>query len=186
MQLERTQCLFHIFRYKRTQEFGIDIVGETGAVVHRKVAARVTCAFGAADARRAVRAEERVYPPASSSSPPGSSPNGPGTSTPSASNHPNAPSPPHPNAQGHANGAHPPPSANFDSILARLRDGPSLSVYGNADAGAGSPQPNAELAARLNGFVHGGAPGPASQAQAVSPPQAHTVHRVCSELLARV
>ncbi|KAJ7127223.1 hypothetical protein C8R43DRAFT_858651, partial [Mycena crocata] len=32
-------------------EFGIDIVGETGAVVHRKVAARVTCAFGAADAR---------------------------------------------------------------------------------------------------------------------------------------
>ncbi|KAJ7183026.1 SMAD/FHA domain-containing protein, partial [Mycena crocata] len=39
-------------------EFGIDIVGETGAVVHRKVAARVTCAFGAADARRAVRAEE--------------------------------------------------------------------------------------------------------------------------------
>ncbi|KAJ7183022.1 hypothetical protein C8R43DRAFT_1145640 [Mycena crocata] len=205
-------------------EFGIDIVGETGAVVHRKVAARVTCAFGAADARRAVRAEERVYPPASSSSPPGSSPNGSGTSTPSASNHPNAPSPPHPNAQGNANGggggvggnantgagnANPRPqhatglagmggmgaerirprSANFDSILARLRDGPSLSVYGNADAGAGAsgaagttntntnpnatpaPQTNAELAARVNGFVHG---GPASQAS-----QAHTL---CAEV----
>ncbi|KAJ6528647.1 SMAD/FHA domain-containing protein, partial [Mycena vulgaris] len=40
-------------------EFGIDIVGEHGEVVHRKVAARVTCAFSAADAQRAVRAEQR-------------------------------------------------------------------------------------------------------------------------------
>ncbi|KAJ7875006.1 SMAD/FHA domain-containing protein, partial [Mycena olivaceomarginata] len=31
-------------------EFGIDIVGEHGEVVHRKVAARVTCAFTPADA----------------------------------------------------------------------------------------------------------------------------------------
>ncbi|KAJ6537843.1 hypothetical protein B0H19DRAFT_1181030, partial [Mycena capillaripes] len=58
-----------------SQEFGIDIVGEHGEVVHRKVAARVTCAFTPADAARAVRAETRVYPPPSASSP--NAPNAP-------------------------------------------------------------------------------------------------------------
>ncbi|KAJ7653772.1 SMAD/FHA domain-containing protein, partial [Mycena rosella] len=40
-------------------EFGIDIVGEHGEVVHRKVACRATCAFNPAEALRAVRTEQR-------------------------------------------------------------------------------------------------------------------------------
>ncbi|KAJ7150789.1 hypothetical protein C8R46DRAFT_810674, partial [Mycena filopes] len=32
-------------------EFGIDILGEHGEVVHRKVAARATCAFSPSDAQ---------------------------------------------------------------------------------------------------------------------------------------
>ncbi|KAJ6619166.1 hypothetical protein B0H10DRAFT_1188780 [Mycena sp. CBHHK59/15] len=43
-------------------EFGFDIVGEHGEVVHRKVAARVTCAFTPADAVRAVRARDARLP----------------------------------------------------------------------------------------------------------------------------
>jgi hypothetical protein len=52
-----------ILTYAHTQEFDIDIVSEHGKVVHRKVAARVACAFTPADTACAIHAEQRAYPP---------------------------------------------------------------------------------------------------------------------------
>ncbi|KAJ7625482.1 hypothetical protein FB45DRAFT_921552 [Roridomyces roridus] len=141
-------------------EFGIDIIGEQGEVVHRKVAARVTCGLTPADAQRAIRAEQRIYPPAppapSSSAfnanTPGSTPgNTPGPLPPAPvqglfvapASGPGAPQvgtrrPPH--ASGLTGmggmGAEPirPKSVDFDSILARLRDGPgSLRLPGERE-----------------------------------------------------
>ncbi|KAJ7051456.1 hypothetical protein C8F01DRAFT_999289, partial [Mycena amicta] len=114
-------------------EFGIDIIGEQGEVVHRKVAARATCAFTEAEAQRAVRVEQRVYPPAANPSPsPSSSSSSPSSSSSSSSGHGQLnPSQQQQQQQaglagmgGMGSERIRPKSGDFDSILARLRDGP--------------------------------------------------------------
>ncbi|KAJ7057334.1 hypothetical protein C8F01DRAFT_1372035 [Mycena amicta] len=134
-------------------EFGIDIIGEQGEVVHRKVAARATCAFSEAEAQRAVRVEQRVYPPASNPNPSPSS-SSPSPSSSSSGHGVTFASPPpalrrpqnqNQNQQqqqqlnqsqqqqqqaglagmgGMGSERIRPKSGDFDSILARLRDGP--------------------------------------------------------------
>ncbi|KAF7312958.1 Monocarboxylate transporter [Mycena kentingensis (nom. inval.)] len=120
-------------------DFGIDIIGDQGEVLHRKVAARATCALTEADALRCVRSEQRMFPP--SAAPGHASPShvpSPATGAASAVAIPDAPALRRPLAQ-QAQGAQPgglagmggmgserirPKSGDFDSILARLRDGP--------------------------------------------------------------
>jgi hypothetical protein len=126
------------------QEFGIDIVGEHGEVVHRKVAARVTCAFTPTDAQRAVRAETRVYPPPTvPSTPPPVPPlppnihdlnSGSSNSNGAASGSPDAPRrPQHGTGLAGMGGMgaeriRPKSGVDFDSIIARIRDGPSAAA----------------------------------------------------------
>ncbi|KAK7038372.1 hypothetical protein R3P38DRAFT_2905731 [Favolaschia claudopus] len=134
-------------------EFGIDIVGEHGEVVHRKVAARVTCALTPADAVRAVRAETRVYPP----------PNPPPVPPPPASGilgvNPNVdprfnsgepPRPQHNTGLAGMGGMgseriRPKSGVDLDTILARIRDGAGFPFRGASNAGGnavnGKPPP---------------------------------------------
>jgi hypothetical protein len=111
--------------------------------VHRKVAARVTCAFTPTDAQRAVRAETRVYPPPTvPSTPPPVPPlppnihdlNSGSNSNGAASGSPDAPRrPQHGTGLAGMGGMgaeriRPKSGVDFDSIIARIRDGPSAAA----------------------------------------------------------
>ncbi|KAF7305586.1 Monocarboxylate transporter [Mycena chlorophos] len=142
-------------------EFGIDILGEEGQVIHRKVAARATCALTELEAQRAVRAEQRMFPPAvnpNAQQQHQQSPSSPSSASPSQQHSPGGPlsvsfavdvpalrRPQGPGQQGGATGQQGPAaglagmggmgterirpkSGDFDSILARLRDGPRAGV----------------------------------------------------------
>ncbi|KAF7291334.1 Monocarboxylate transporter [Mycena indigotica] len=153
-------------------EFGIDIIGEHGEVVHRKVSARATCALTEAEASRAVRTEQRVYPPASPPSP--SSPSPAPTPPPStgpvvtfaepanrrpqhqSTNSFGSPGSSGANASGIAGmggmGTERirPKSGDFESILARLRDGPRAAVAAHATLDNENAKANDKLADKEN------------------------------------